>query len=272
MMATASSIAAFSGRSALTEITRGGLTPQSLADLHEAGAASSSHSPAGDELDYDSRATMPRMLAVCTLFIFPIAACGGAKPVAKGVAASSASAGSNAAPAPPSKATGFLSSTVPMSEMPPPFDFGSKKAANNVYHTSNTAALSCVTTAPANASPPTDVAAIGRSCADPTKLHPLGAVSSGTQKPDAVAQRFPFAAQAGHCYRAYGSAAPSVTDFSVFILDSTGATAARGHADGARVATPPDGALCFHDADAANVVVTIGRGSGPFAVQLWSDQ
>jgi hypothetical protein len=158
-----------------------------------------------------------------------------------------------------------------MADMPPPFDFGSKKAVNRVYPTSNSAALACVTTPAANANPAADLAAVGRACADPTKLHSLGAVSSGAQKPDAAAQKFPFAAQAGHCYRAYGSAASSVTDFSVFILDSTGATAARGHTDAGRVAAPADGALCFHDADNANVVVTIGRGSGAFAVQIWSD-
>jgi hypothetical protein len=158
-----------------------------------------------------------------------------------------------------------------MADMPPAFDFGSKKAANRVYPASNSIALSCVTTPAANANPAADLAAVGRACGDATKLHSLGAVSSGTQKPDAAAQRFPFAAQAGHCYRAYGSAASGVTDFSIFILDSTGATAARGHTDAGRVAAPSDGALCFKDADAANVVVTIGRGSGAFAVQIWSD-
>jgi hypothetical protein len=158
-----------------------------------------------------------------------------------------------------------------MSDMPPEFDFGSKKAADRVYPATNAAAISCVTTSAASASPAADVAAIGKACADSTKLRALGAISSGTQKPDAVAQRFPFAAQAGHCYRAYGAAASGVTDFSVFILDSTGAAAARGHTDGTRVAAPSDGALCFHEDDAANVVVTIGRGAGAFAVQLWSD-
>lgn len=94
---------------------------------------------------------------------------------------------------------------------------------------------------------------------------------SGTQKTDAVAQRFPLAAQAGHCYRVYGSAAATITDFSVFILDSTGATASRGHAEATRAAAPPDGALCFKEADAASVVITIGRGEGAFAAQVWSD-
>jgi hypothetical protein len=128
-----------------------------------------------------------------------------------------------------------------------------------------------VTSANASANPSADLAAVGKACADPTKLHSLGSISSGTQKPDAAAQKFPFAAQAGHCYRAYGSAAAGITDFSVFILDSTGATAARGHTDAGRVAAPSDGALCFRDADNANVVVTVGRGSGAFAVQIWSD-
>jgi hypothetical protein len=158
-----------------------------------------------------------------------------------------------------------------MADMPPAFDFGSKKAEIRVYPTSNSAALACATTPAANANPSADLAAVTKSCADGTKLHAVGPASSGTQKPDAVAQKFPFAAQAGHCYRAYGSAAATVTDFSIFILDSTGATAARGHTDAGRVAAPSDGTLCFHDADNANVIVTVGRGSGAFAVQIWSD-
>ncbi|MEO8878385.1 MAG: hypothetical protein ABI461_22535, partial [Polyangiaceae bacterium] len=176
----------------------------------------------------------------------------------------------SAAPVAQSKATGFLSTTVPMAAMPPDFDFGSKKAEYRVYPADNLAARSCATGS-ANGNPASDVAAIGKACATPTKLHPLGNVLSGTQKADALAQRFPLTAQAGHCYRVYGSAASTITDFSVFILDSAGATAARGHADTTRAAAPPDGMVCFKEADSAVVVVTIGGGEGAFAAQVWSD-
>lgn len=140
-------------------------------------------------------------------------------------------------------ATGFLSSEVPMSEMPPAFDFGSKKAEIRVY-----------------------------SASDAAKLKPVGAAWSGVQKPDATAQRFPFSAEAGRCYRAVGSAGTGITDISVLILDSAGATAGRGHAEGGRVVAPEEGATCFREADHAVVVVSIGRGSGSFNVQLSSDK
>ncbi|MEO8875607.1 MAG: hypothetical protein ABI461_08475, partial [Polyangiaceae bacterium] len=155
---------------------------------------------------------MHRMFAVCTLSFGALAACGGAKPPAKTTATAAPSA--SAAPVAQSKATGFLSTTVPMAAMPPDFDFGSKKAEYRVYPADNLAARSCATGS-ANGNLASDVAAIGKVCATPTKLHPLGNVLSGTQKADALAQRFPLTAQAGHCYRVYGSAASTITDFSV---------------------------------------------------------
>lgn len=120
-------------------------------------------------------------------------------------------------------------------------------------------------------SPATDVATTAKACNAATKQKNVGAAWTGTQKPDAVAQRFPFTAEAGRCYRAYASTAAGVEDVSLFVLDSAGATAAQGHASGGRVAAPADGAICFRDADAAAVVLSIGRGNGAFAVQLTSD-
>ena len=157
-----------------------------------------------------------------------------------------------------------------MAEMPPPFDFGSKKATIRMYSATDSAST-CANGVQATGAPASDVAAIVKACAAATKQKPTGAAWSGNQKPDAPAQRFPFAAAAGHCYRAYGSAAASVSDISILVVDSAGATAAQGHADGGRVIAPAGGSVCFREADQAAVVVSVGRGIGAFAVQLSSD-
>ncbi|HEX7664793.1 MAG TPA: hypothetical protein VF407_09790 [Polyangiaceae bacterium] len=214
---------------------------------------------------------MTRLARALAVVPFALCACGGDKPAAKPPVAAAPSASAMPSAKPQSTATGFLASDVPMATMPPPFDFGSKKAEIRMYSASDSAKAACASSVATNASPTADVGAIVKACAAPTSLKPSGAVLSGSQKPDAVAQKFPFAAQAGHCYRAYGSAAPSVTDFSVFVLDSAGATAASGHSEGARAIAPANGSVCFKENDAAQIVVTIGRGAGTFAVQVTSD-
>lgn len=156
-----------------------------------------------------------------------------------------------------------------MAEMPPAFDFGSKKAEIRMYSTSDSA--TCATGVQATGAPASDVAAVVKACATATKQKPVGPAWSGNQKPDAPAQRFPFAAAAGRCYRAYGSAAAGITDMSILVVDSAGATAAQGHSDGGRVIAPAGGSACFREADQAAVVVSVGRGMGAFAVQLTSD-
>ena len=157
-----------------------------------------------------------------------------------------------------------------MASMPPAFDFGSKKAAIRMY-SANDSAATCATAVPAGGAPASDVAAIVKACAAATKQKPVGATWSGNQKPDAPAQRFPFSAGAGRCYRAYGSAGAGISDMSILVVDSAGATAAQGHADGGRVIAPADGTVCFREADQAAVVVSVGRGAGAFAVLLTSD-
>ena len=214
---------------------------------------------------------MARAHAGSAVFLLAITliACGGSKPALKAPPAPASSA--SAAPALTGKpATGFLTSSVPMAQMPPAFDFSSKKAELRMYSATN-AAATCTNGVQATGAPASDVAAIVKACASATKQKSAGGAWSGNQKPDAPAQRFPFAAAAGRCYRVYGSAAAGISDMSILVVDSAGATAAQGHADGGRVIAPAGGSVCFREADQAAVVVSVGRGMGAFAVQLTSD-
>ncbi len=117
----------------------------------------------------------------------------------------------------------------------------------------------------------TEVARLAAGCAEVAKLHRLGEPFEGEQGAADRPQTFRWKARAGHCYRAYGVAAPAVRNLDLLVTDSRGATLAQdGHDEGAPV-VPVAGAACFKEDDDAVVVVSVGDGKGGFAVEIRED-
>jgi hypothetical protein len=94
---------------------------------------------------------------------------------------------------------------------------------------------------------------------------------SGAQGAEDPPQTYPFAARAGHCYRAYGLAGEGIADLDVVVADSAQILVAQDSTADARAVTPADGAICFKRDDDARVIVSVGMGRGSYAVQVWSD-
>jgi hypothetical protein len=69
----------------------------------------------------------------------------------------------------------------------------------------------------------------------------------------------------------HGVAAATIQDLDVLIKDSTGAPAGEDTTDDPTPVVLEDGAVCFTQADEASVIVSVGAGSGGYAVQVWSD-
>ena len=63
----------------------------------------------------------------------------------------------------------------------------------------------------------------------------------------------------------------AITDLDLLIKDSTGAVAGEDSTDDPTPVVLENGAVCFKEADNANVMVSVGLGSGTYAVQVWSD-
>ena len=116
----------------------------------------------------------------------------------------------------------------------------------------------------------TSVDQMAKACIDTTKMHMLDSFK-GSQAAVNLPQSFAFHAEAGHCYRAYAVAAPTITDLDLLMKDSTGAVAGEDSTDDPTPVVQEDGAVCFKSADQASVVVSIGAGGGAYAVQVWSD-
>jgi hypothetical protein len=116
----------------------------------------------------------------------------------------------------------------------------------------------------------TSVDEMAKGCAATTGMHVIDSFK-GTQAASNAPQSNPLHAQAGHCYRAYAVAAATIQDLDLLIKDSAGAPAGEDSTDDPTPVVLEDGAVCFKAADEATVVVSIGAGSGAYAVQVWSD-
>jgi hypothetical protein len=124
---------------------------------------------------------------------------------------------------------------------------------------------------PVSKAPAADLTATGAACASVSHMKPEGPPVVGKQADRDPVQSFPLEARAGRCYRAFAQAGEGILDLHVVVRDSAGIEVARDDADRAGPVAPEDGAVCFQKDDHASIVVSVGMGSGVFAVQVWQD-
>ena len=116
-----------------------------------------------------------------------------------------------------------------------------------------------------------DVSAMAKGCEGVTKMKPVGATITGQQDAKSQPRLVPLKAEAGKCYRVYAASSGTVGDLDLVVRDSRGDIASEDTTDDPSPVIAEDGAVCFKDADAANVVVSIGAGKGSYALEIWSD-
>ena len=103
-------------------------------------------------------------------------------------------------------------------------------------------------------------------------MHQVGQPTTGEGVGSAASVKtIPLAAKANHCYRIFGLAAPSVTDFDIAVMDSNGKLAGEDGTDSNDALVLEDGSICFTQDDAAIVNAAVATGSGKWAVENWSD-
>jgi hypothetical protein len=116
-----------------------------------------------------------------------------------------------------------------------------------------------------------DVAAMAKACEKSTRMKLLGRTLTGKQADEDKPQSLPFDAKANHCYRVYAQAADGIKDLDLVIKDSAGVVVGQDSTDDPTPVVLEDGAVCFTKDDKASVVVSVGMGSGAYAVQIWTD-
>jgi hypothetical protein len=109
-------------------------------------------------------------------------------------------------------------------------------------------------------------------CVDP-KMHQLGQPTTGTGLASSatMVQSIPLKAQANHCYRVFGLAEPTVTDFDIAVIDSAGKSAGEDLTDSNDAVVLENGSICFKQDDTASVNAAVAAGTGKWALEIWSD-
>ena len=115
--------------------------------------------------------------------------------------------------------------------------------------------------------------AIASACVDATKMHQIGSPTTGEGQASSASmvKTIPLAAKANHCYRIFGLAEATVTDFDIAVMDSAGKLAGEDTTDSNDAIVLEDGSICFTADDAANVNTAVATGKGKWAVEIWSD-
>ncbi len=173
--------------------------------------------------------------------------------------------GSTPAPAP-------VPSVAPAPPMPPQQSASGSPESDKVTWKKDVPAKNCHTAKPMG-DYSAAVTGMAKTCVGAT-MHQLGSTTTGTGQASTASMvtTIPLAAKANHCYRVFGLADTTVTDFDIAVIDSAGKSAGEDGTDGNDAIALEDGAICFKVDDAANVNTAVASGQGKFAVEIWSDQ
>ncbi len=119
--------------------------------------------------------------------------------------------------------------------------------------------------------PAREVAALATACAGTSHMKLVGQPILGKQSDADAPQAYPLQAEAKHCYRVYARGESRIEILDVAVVDSMGLSAGQASTHGTTAVVLEDGAVCFDQNDSASVVVSVGRGGGAYALQVWGD-
>lgn len=106
-------------------------------------------------------------------------------------------------------------------------------------------------------------------CGEPTGMVPHSEVLTGWQAATGEVSRYGVQFEAGSCYRAFGVGGSGVRDLDMGWHDPLGQLIARDIRPDAWAVVPSDGPVCAQSSGSFELVVSVERGQGIFAVQVW---
>jgi hypothetical protein len=94
----------------------------------------------------------------------------------------------------------------------------------------------------------------------------------GEQSESDAVDRYTFASDgSGKCYRVFAVADSTVRDLDVQVLGPDGSRLAADISHDAVPVVPPQGPLCLKQRGVYTVEVSVYKGSGHYALQIWSN-
>jgi hypothetical protein len=117
-----------------------------------------------------------------------------------------------------------------------------------------------------------DVGLLGRMCGVKNQQKPLTGARVAVQNEHNAVDRFAFSAGGpGKCYRVFAVGERGIRDLDVQVVGPDGARLAWDASHEPWAAVPALGPLCLEQPGVYTVEVSVFRGSGRYAVQIWSN-
>jgi hypothetical protein len=117
---------------------------------------------------------------------------------------------------------------------------------------------------------PGDLGALVRTCSLPHQEHELAPARDDHQGQGDAVQRYAFTAEQGHCYRVYAVGDADIIDIDVQLLGPDGRVLATDATRVGHAVVPSSGVLCAQAAGTHTVEVSVARGGGRYAMQVWT--
>jgi hypothetical protein len=115
-----------------------------------------------------------------------------------------------------------------------------------------------------------DLARLVRDCGATGGMRPVTTVRVGTQSDRDPVDRYTFEVPApGKCYRVYAAADAAVQDLDLLLRGPTGAAVIADVTHDSWPVLPPRGPVCFPEAGLYMLEVSVYRGAGRYALQVW---
>jgi hypothetical protein len=117
-----------------------------------------------------------------------------------------------------------------------------------------------------------DLARLTHACGSLGGLHAVTPVVAKVQSAKAPADRYTFYVPGpGACYRVFAAGDYNVHDLDLLIHDAAGQTIAADLSHDSFPVVPPSGPLCFDRGGLYMLEVSVFRGAGHYAVQVWGN-
>lgn len=118
--------------------------------------------------------------------------------------------------------------------------------------------------------PRTDIASLTRSCGPTGGMHAVTPVTIGEQGESDPVDRYTFyVPKAGSCYRVYAVGARGVADLDLLLRGPDGQDVVADVTHDAYPVLPPKGPICFDVPGLYLLEVSVFKGAGRYAVQVW---
>lgn len=128
---------------------------------------------------------------------------------------------------------------------------------------------SCYMTFRPTGDPHEDLAQMTALCGPPNAMKAVTPVLEGSQSETDPIARYTFQGETGRCYRIFAASGNGIEDLDMAVLDPEQAVVGFDTNEDAFPILNPDGPLCLTKPGTYTVLVSVEKGSGPYAIQVW---